>query len=381
MCSSDLRIWLSDVSASALDSGWWLDVSGHDNHAFGFNPDSRPSWVTNQAAGHPVVRFDGVHDSLAFLEPLSGLDQGEVWALVRSSPGNGLWTFGTSPPGSLHPDPDGFIRDDFGTAAPPGPFPSPVPPGAFHLFRVLSSSNEWSAWINGMLVTRKTPGNPTFPSTPPHLGVNGAGVFFGGDIAELILFDRPLTPGDVAGNLDYFRRKFGVFAPAPPASNFIAHAVGPDRVLLAWSSPFPGQLGQFQLERQSGSGPFEVIQTVVNTASFEDPNLLPDTQYVYRLKVLSIGGESTPVSVSIRSLAPDTGSLAGGIQHWFANDLLPPEASSPWPDVSGFGRHAVRAGAVSSPVSSASPATGSASSLDTFDSLQDRKSTRLNSSH
>jgi hypothetical protein len=57
----------------------WLDTSGNDRHAAQINSASRPTYRTNEFAGQPAVRFDGVNDWLTNTTFVSGA---QTWFLV-----------------------------------------------------------------------------------------------------------------------------------------------------------------------------------------------------------------------------------------------------------------------------------------------------------
>ena len=56
-------------------TGTWTDSSGNNNHATQATPGNRPTLVANQTAdGSPVVRFDGVNDSLTLTSAITTSD-------------------------------------------------------------------------------------------------------------------------------------------------------------------------------------------------------------------------------------------------------------------------------------------------------------------
>src|SRR5262249_13852728 len=134
---------------------------------------------------------------------LSGTTGAEAFVVLKVSNSRpalaaGLWRIGGSYPqgavGGAYPDISGSIYYDFGlysdAAADIGGRAQPL--DQFHVYEVAAQSGSWTAWINGqMQFTAKATSYGQYWNYY-YLGTTGAR-FFVGDIAEVLIFNRPLT--------------------------------------------------------------------------------------------------------------------------------------------------------------------------------------------
>lgn len=81
--------------------------------------------------------------------------------------------------------------------------------------------------------------------------------------------------------------------------------IRPRELLLSWQSTSQGHVG-FVIERALGSGDFTTIARAgVDNLRFRDFNLLPDTEYRYRVHVVDYRGERETSTITARTLPED----------------------------------------------------------------------------
>ena len=83
-----------------------------------------------------------------------------------------------------------------------------------HVYNAASTSAGWTNWINGALLFSTNVNTVEFPAastSKPRLGGSSSGHFHG-SIAELLIFDRALTPAERgAVTTNYFRQRFNLW--------------------------------------------------------------------------------------------------------------------------------------------------------------------------
>lgn len=227
---SGLELWLkaggtywqdaarSTPASSDTDPvGAWDDASGNGRHFTQGTAGDRPLLRTAFVNGHAAVQFDGVSDYLDGPDAFSGLTAAEVFLVVIADDetpvgGNptGLWRFGTDTVSTHFPYEDGNIYDQFGTTARKStgnPTPSLE---SWRLYNVVTVGGEWTSFIDGTQ-HYTTATNTVGFSALCTLGRNvHNGDFFGGKVAELILYSSKLDAGDKANVKTYIADKFGL---------------------------------------------------------------------------------------------------------------------------------------------------------------------------
>ena len=196
----------------------------------------------------------------------------------------------------------------------------------YHVYEVVSQTNNWAAWVNATLLYQTNVNTVLFNGTPTWssagLGVGypiyGSANYFAGDIAEVLIFNRGLTTDERITVNSYLNGKYGM-VPAVPATptNLVATAVSPPQIGLAWSVPVTnGQL--FSIERKTGAnGVYAQIGTVMGVSSYLDSTVMPGTNYYYRVKSWDFNGwsayspEISPPAAVITSPAQQTVFVVG----------------------------------------------------------------------
>jgi hypothetical protein len=172
-----------------------LDESGGNNNAFQAFASQQPSLVANALNGRPVVGFYG---SQYFTLPnfMNGVTEGEIFMVV-SSGGVGnhrMADFGTSTLGSVYPWSDGLLYDDFGSTIQYGLGYPPLDIGQYRLYNISSKANNWTFRLDSIERFHGASNTVAFNANPL-LGRCRTENFLG-NMAELIIFDRALAPGE-----------------------------------------------------------------------------------------------------------------------------------------------------------------------------------------
>lgn len=224
----------------------WSDQSGSNNHASQATSSLKPTFVTNVLNGNPVVRFGSSMLVTPNLD-LSGIDKVDMYVVYKSTNLSGTWEC------ILEEGPDfnsvkGFtFFDNAQTLTYSGMyvghsgnnFNAKNYPFKANTFKVVNSSfdrsatvaNEINLRINGVdcplfnqNFANDNSGN--YNNVPLYIGNRGNAVNsypLNGDIAEIILYNRLLTPAEKQAVETYLNNKYniqcGVTTPQPGSGN------------------------------------------------------------------------------------------------------------------------------------------------------------------
>ncbi|MEO6876423.1 MAG: fibronectin type III domain-containing protein [Opitutaceae bacterium] len=244
-----LRLWLrADQGVSVDGNGGimtWADQSGahHDPTVVA----TRPHLVASAMNSLPVVRFDGLFDSLQLPDFMSEATGGEIFIVTRlkdfTNAANGLVHFGGSL-GTIYGASQ--MWSDFGTAdATPFTPPASSVLTSPHIFDAsIASDYTMVVSINDVELVHRTESYVGFRSNPI-LGSDWQNEHYKGDVAEVIVYDHPLTLAQRTIMSDYLTTKYAVGStPAPPvitsalfATGTVNSALVPDYTIAATNSP------------------------------------------------------------------------------------------------------------------------------------------------
>ena len=239
----DLQLWLrsdTDVTYDNQGVSLWRDQSGNGHHAEKQNVAAqRPAFVAHGLDQHPILRFDGTDDRLAIqtLSYNSALNGITVCALVRANVGTAqiivsfdgeqYWELGLSSNGLDPPTPLAQWRTT-DTAANTHVLESTSAlqdtRWAFICarFEAGATPNDKQLFIDGNLEaeTAAHSGNALGGSTT-RFGFIGAGSqadtfdgpvaagsFFTSDVAEIVIYNRALTPAERDQLETYFAQRY-----------------------------------------------------------------------------------------------------------------------------------------------------------------------------
>src|SRR5258706_15815925 len=203
----------------------WPDSSGWGSDATQTSANRQPIYRSNVINSYPVVHYNGSSHNFNLTNFLNGATGAEAFVVLQATSANpvsnrSLWQIGSAVDwtfiiGNLYPGTGGNINDDFGSTM----IQHEGVPGQaltqYHVYEVASQSNNFAAWINGVLQYQNGDNAVGFTSTP-YLGyytwfspyVGGYTGYFAGDMAEVIIFSRGLTAGERATVNQYLNGKY-----------------------------------------------------------------------------------------------------------------------------------------------------------------------------
>lgn len=225
--ASGANLWLRASSLSGLLDGdlvpSWSDDSGSGLHVGQPNPLTQPKYYSNAINGQPVVRFDG--DDFLFRDSvlgsqLSSATDVSVFVIMKQL---GTDSFSSSVgwgSGSnrlvLHTTWGDSIFFQHGD--PGGALVTGEPSGwddAFHQVEFLRSGSAGEIHVDGGAVHSGTFGSSmiTGESHRLHIGDDQFSNFLTGDIAEVLIYDRALTPAELENTRNYLYATYALPEP------------------------------------------------------------------------------------------------------------------------------------------------------------------------
>jgi hypothetical protein len=204
-------LWLK-ADALALADGAavssWTDSSGRGRHATQATGTLQPTFQTNELNGKPVVRFDG-GDRLS-VSALANTDPSATLIAVArpDSAGNqGLLGWWNAAGFAIASSAWGYNGNAAGSAVPLGAALA----GSLEVLAVRwNSTASADAFRNGGAAVSFDPHDSYVGGTVPlDIGEQGGGPgFFGGDIAEVLFYDTPLSDSDLRAVHQYLMDKY-----------------------------------------------------------------------------------------------------------------------------------------------------------------------------
>jgi alpha-tubulin suppressor-like RCC1 family protein len=375
--SAGLQLWLRGDAGITSDANnavsQWADGSGNSFDAFQNSPGYAPLVVPGAANGKPVLRFDGVNKLLELPNFMSGKSAGEMFVVMRASATQPDWpgfmTIGTGGEpwsgGSAYPSQSGTITDDFGSSTQHGTAKPIQDLTQFHIYDAVSTANEWTDRINGLLHYSTALNTVSFNNSPK-LGYGYGAVtsgFFAGDFAEILIFDHALSVADRKSVEAYLSSKYPDVAimPETPAQPR-AVRISATQISLNWRYTLGSVTTQFHIERKEfGTETWTEIATIDNSSSYFDSNVLTGRSYAYRIRATNYRGTS-PYSVEASELNLAISSTAvpfTGLSLWLKADSVNSNLRvARWPDQSGRGQDAVAFSENTQPLFVRDPITG-----------------------
>jgi hypothetical protein len=355
---SDLRLWLqAEAAPSSGPLGLWRDQSGNDFHAAQASASRQPLIVSGAMSNRPVVRFDGLDDSLNLPAVLAGASQGEIFIVNRladfTNQYNGLCQFGLqngvaySETGSSAND----IWDDFGiNDANPFPGPGSVALTRTHVYNANITplpTAVSTVRFDGRTLRVRVAQQVDFTATPL-LGTDVYAEFFRGDIAEVIVYARSLSQAERDAVMVYLTNKYAPPSISVPATPVLAaHVVTGTVADLSWTTANGGnQYFWASLERKiEPAGVFQLIASQPEIFGYTDPTLTTGSTYAYRVKLTTYAGDTAysntvTLSPSVTLGAPPN----AGMRLWLRSSRGLPSAGGveAWLDQSGLGNQATQ---------------------------------------
>lgn len=337
-----LILWLKgDAGHGAGNISGWFDQSPRGNHATQLTSTNRPLVVDGAFGGRTVVRFDGAGDSLTLPSSfLTGVSQAEAFVVLKNdldtpTANRAIWSLGGTGSGEpKYPAQNGGIVDNFGSVADRYLGDPSIPLDQYHVFNVVSRSNEWTARINGLVQFNTTNNTVAFWGGTLAIGVGmNTSYRFAGDMAELVIFNQTLTEDQRVAVSRYLGGKYSL-APVPAApATLKATGVASNQISLNWSATITNYQVRYSIERKlEVGGSYSEVAVVDNGASYIDAAVVAGNRYYYRVKAMSWAGDSAysgeanavppagqssiPLSEMTLWLKADAGHGAGQFNIW-----------------------------------------------------------------
>ena len=290
--TSALAVWFKADAITGLTNGaavsTWTDLTGNGYNAIQTLSANQPTYATNAMNGLPVVRFNPANSSyLWFYRPVqddftmifvyrssqglnTGLNFWEGAGLVNGEQGGTVNDFGLSLnangrilAGTGNPDTSIYSGTGFNNGLP-------------HVvtFKRTKTTGAIVLYVDGTQTATATGGTQSL--TAPNFLVLGAqGVlnnYLNGDIAEVQIYNAPLSDSDRLGQEKALKCKYGLTGGATPASpTGLAGVAGNRRISLNWTLS-AGATG-YNLWRSTNNGAsYQLAVTGLTASSYVDAN-------------------------------------------------------------------------------------------------------------
>jgi hypothetical protein len=336
-----LRIWVGADSGVTTDSSGlvssWADQSNHSNHLTQGAPESRPLLVPNAANGMPVLRFDGSNDALNFTTRLQGI-RTAFWVVSESSSASlASWR-------PLLGDATTF--DFLGGFGAPGKIWDPafahanIRNGQTYLNSQPVDGAQTDRPRSLSVISLATAGPVTAGGFAPDRNIVGRAWW--GDLAELIVYDRVLTPAERRSVEDHLRSKYRIG----------------DVTMTPMISPNGGVFsGSVQVTIGTQTPDAEIRYTLDGT----EPSLSSDTytapfslSQTTTVKAKGFHGTLAASSTTVVGFTSDADFHPRAIPNlrlWWRSDAgLPSGSGDHWEDQSGQGNHGAQGSSASIPL-------------------------------
>lgn len=284
----------TDMNGNVSD---WADQSGNSNDAAQMDSGKRPQLVASELNGHAVLRFDGDDDKLELPDLMSGATAGEIFIVTRLSdfarPGNPYFGLVQMDTGDATVYSKDTVWNNFGTAGHHAFGSVDVSTlTAPHIFNTsVTAAGTSTTEVNGLQWEVHTGETVDFTTTPL-IGADAIDEFYRGDIAEILVYDHPLTVGERrAVNLYLATKYYGSTALPTAPTDLTATVLSETKVDLNWTTTVTGFAGAV-VERKTGAGDYEIVDPHTALDGYQDHDLTPGETYTYRVKLIGPSGSS-----------------------------------------------------------------------------------------
>ncbi len=221
---SELKLWLRADYGVSTGAGnvvtSWADQSGLGNHGTQSTTSNQPIAVSSAINGLPVVRFDGSNDFLSVADsPATRPVTPTIYLVAKRSGGGNSGAIFYKSDSTSFANGYGFIRqgsgDTYGffvNSNSTNKVTATVSASSEFLAQLSYNKSSLAVLINGSPLAPFWMSQDIAHSTQPlRIGGSGSGTqSFGGDIAEVLLFDRVLTLSEQAAVEKYLSTRYNL---------------------------------------------------------------------------------------------------------------------------------------------------------------------------
>ena len=278
----------------------WRDQSGNGNDLVQATPAAQPLADRGVANGLPAVHFDGTDDNLRFTTRLAGRVR-TVFAVLSEDA-----TAGTGARAVLG---DATTADFYGGS--PAWWYSIN--GSY--WQTSPSIVSGQTWVNGAVVDGRTTARPrtlsvvcvqaTAGVTADRLGGGMFGQWWKGHVAELLLYERPLTAAERKSVEDYLALRYAAYVGTAGAPEFTPNGGSFETsVAVTLSSPTPGARIHYTTD---GSPPAQ------SSPLYDDSPFVLGATTTVRARSFRSGMNPSPVATAsfTKQVEPSPRSVAG----------------------------------------------------------------------
>ncbi len=348
-----LKFWLKADAITGLSSGSavlsWPDSSGFGNSASQATANQQPLWIANALGGQPVVRFDGLNDTLNLASQITTARS--VFIVVKHA--SGLQDY-AHVLGSITANVWDF-HGGTGTTL-------------FYNNSVVANVLNGTAFLNGLSATPVamvkptnysvlsfvTAGNTRFDNIGNDHGY--AARYWNGDYAEIMSYDTVLGDADRQAVELYLKNKYVITASTITATTGVL-ANNSDLSTVTITMKDVGNSALVSVTpviSVSGNG------NTVSACSASDSSGVSTCTLkssVAEGKVIAITSPAGLGPISVRSVFVSTSGMSAAADHlkfWLKADAITGLSSggavSSWPDSSGYGNNATQATLIQRPL-------------------------------
>lgn len=216
----DLVFWIDASNTTSLPEvadntaiSTWNDLSVTGAH-LASSGSARPTYQVAEQNGRAVVRLDGTDDQMdSSIVPTTAVDDWTIFAVFKAA------SDGQNNAGTLFAAEDG---DGYGFCTHSGKFAGFMPGIAFN-DTTTNSDTSWHVhglerdggtatyYLDAATLSPTNTNTPGAPGTGFLLGDDGSTVrHFHGDVAEILIYDAPLTAGQRSQVFAYLMAKWGI---------------------------------------------------------------------------------------------------------------------------------------------------------------------------
>ncbi|MCI0533677.1 MAG: Ig-like domain-containing protein [Verrucomicrobiales bacterium] len=363
-----MALWVkadAGVTLSGETVSEWADQSGQERHPVQAAAASQPALVTG-AVGKPAIRFDGLNDFLTFNLPVNNLTGMTILLVANSRTVQAggpfqaaiLWNE-TAGWGTVYLSPfQNQVNFRFGTTQVGNShdIPRPTPIGLdYSITAAMHNDTTDTLFIDGQMVFEAGDKSPALAGNRDGGSIGGGfnDTYFGGDIAEVLVYTRALS--DIERRTveqylttKYFSNKLPTVSITSPANN-VSITAPVNITITADASDTDGAVSKvefFQGNTKLGedtSSPYSLTWNNVAAGNYSLTAKATDNGGAFRI--------SSPINVTVSGTSPDSPPIAG-LGLWLKADVgvvLNGSTISQWMDQSGQGRDAAQATAASQP--------------------------------